>query len=60
MDDFAFKKRSAYGTIIVDLKTHQPLEVLPTRESEDVTAWLKQHPEIQVVSRDGSKSYCKR
>ncbi|OZI11881.1 hypothetical protein CEW92_09415 [Bacillaceae bacterium SAS-127] len=24
-----------------------------------MTAWLKQHPEIQVVSRDGSKSYAK-
>lgn len=39
--------------------THQPLDILPTRESSDVTAWLKRYPDIKVVSRDGSKSYAK-
>ncbi|WP_462405995.1 ISL3 family transposase [Gracilibacillus sp. Marseille-QA3620] len=59
IDDFAFKKRFTYGTIIIDLLTHQPLDILPTRESSDVTAWLKRYPDIKVVSRDGSKSYAK-
>ncbi|WP_331428874.1 transposase [Domibacillus enclensis] len=45
--------------MIVDLTSHQLLDILPTRNKEDVTAWLKQYPEIQVVSRDGSKTYAK-
>jgi transposase len=59
IDDFAFKKRSAYGTIIIDLSTHKPLDILPSRNTADVTAWLKEHPDIKLVSRDGSKSYAK-
>ena len=59
IDDFAFKKRFTYSIIIIDLVTHQPLDILPTRESSDVTAWLKRYPDIKVVSRVGSKSYAK-
>ena len=29
VDDFAFRKREAYGTILVDLEKRQPVDLLP-------------------------------
>lgn len=57
MDDFAIKKRHTYGTIMVDSKTHRVVDLLPSREQEDVKKWLKEYKNLGVVSRDGSASY---
>ncbi|USK62409.1 transposase [Peribacillus asahii] len=53
IDDFTFLKGHRYGTIVCDLTTHQPVALLPNRKPETVSNWLKNHPFIQVVSRDG-------
>lgn len=42
---------------MVDLNTHRIVDLLPSRESIDVANWLKEYPNIVVVSRDGSTSY---
>ncbi len=57
VDDFAFRKGQHYGTILVDLERHCPVAMLPDREAATLAGWLKQHPEIQVLSRDRSKAY---
>ena len=57
VDDFAIKKRCTYGTIMIDIETHQVVDLLPSREIFDVTEWLKGYPNLKVVSRDGSVSY---
>lgn len=57
IDDFAFRKRHNYGTILVDLETREPVDLLPDRESRTVAAWLRAHPEIKVVARDRSQEY---
>ena len=57
LDDFAFRKGHRYGTLICDLISHQPLAILPERTGEIVQDWIKQHPNIQQISRDGSKTY---
>src|SRR5215469_10858298 len=46
-----------YGTILINLQTHRPLDLLPDRTSSAVFPWLKNHPEIEVVSRDRASSY---
>ena len=57
IDDFAFRKRQTYGTIMVDIDTHRVVDLLASREVEDVAEWLRSYPNIRIVSRDGSVSY---
>src|SRR5260221_1929058 len=59
VDDFAWKKRFTYGTILVDLERRKIIDVLADRESATVEAWLKEHPEIEFVSRDRGKDFTK-
>jgi len=57
IDDFAFRKGHRYGTVIVDLETHRPVEILPDRTIPVVDAWLRMHPEITLVTRDRSTEF---
>ena len=57
IDDFAWKRGKRYGTVIVDLQTHDLLDLLPDREAESVKHWLLAHPEIEIVSRDRAGAY---
>ncbi len=57
IDDFAWKKGHRYGTIVVNLLTHQVIDLLPDRTAESVNAWLSAHPEIEILSRDRGGTY---
>lgn len=57
IDDFAFRKRHNYGTILIDLETREPVDLLPDRESKTVSEWLKAHPGVEIVARDRSPLY---
>src|SRR5262249_37639880 len=46
LDDWAWKRRLRYETLICDLERRVPIEVLPDRSAETVSAWLKSHPSI--------------
>jgi transposase len=43
VDDWAWKKGQTYGTILVDLEKRCPIELLPDRKEETLTAWLLTH-----------------
>ena len=57
VDDFAFRKRYSYGTVMVDLESHRIIDLLDSRETGKVEEWLKSYPNIQVISRDGVQAY---
>jgi transposase len=52
IDDWAWRKGSTYGTIIVDLERREVIDLLPVRSAGATADWLKQHPEIEMISRD--------
>jgi transposase len=57
VDDWAWRKGQTYGTILVDLQRHCPIDVLPDRTAATTEAWLRGHPEVELVSRDRSYEY---
>ena len=57
IDEWAWKKGSRYGTILVDLEHRRVADLLPERSVETSTAWFQEHPEVKIVSRDRGKLF---
>ena len=57
LDDWAKRKGHQYGTIVVDLETHAPIDLLDDRLAETVTTWLQAHATVEVISRDRAGAY---
>jgi hypothetical protein len=50
--DFAVRRGQSYNTILIDMGTHKPVDVLPDPEAGTLADWLREHPEVQTVCRD--------
>lgn len=59
IDDFAFRKGQRYGSVLVDIETRNVVDLLNSREYDDVKQWLDGFPNLEIVSRDGSITYRK-
>ncbi|MGW3651700.1 ISL3 family transposase [Streptomyces sp. NPDC000878] len=57
VDDFALRRSRRYATLVVDAETRLPVDAWDTRDSGPTIAWLRAHPGIEVVCRDGSAAY---
>ena len=60
VDDWAWRKGSNYGTIIVDLERREVVDVLVDRSAATTASWFKDHPDMEVVSRDRAGLYAGR
>jgi transposase len=57
VDDWAYRKGMSYGTILIDMETFRPIELLKSREGADLREWLTKFPDVKIVTRDRASSY---
>ncbi|MGW0886202.1 hypothetical protein [Streptomyces sp. NPDC002671] len=53
VDDFALYE-DLYATLLVDGDTLLPIPLWEGRDAAGLAAWLRRHPGVEVVCRDGS------
>lgn len=59
VDDWSFRKQKTYGTVLVDLERHCVVDLLADRSAETLADWLRQHPDVEIISRDRSTEYAR-
>lgn len=57
IDDWAWRKGSTYGTIVVDLERREVLDLFPERGAGMTADWLERHPGVEIISRDRCGSF---
>ncbi len=50
-------KGRVYGTLMVDLKQHRVVDLVPERTAETVSTWLQGHAGPEVIARDRAQEY---
>ncbi len=57
VDDWAIRKGQSYATILVDLETGKPIDLLSERSAGQFAQWLTDHPGVAIISRDRGGIY---
>jgi transposase len=52
VDDWAWRKRQRYGTLLMDLEHGRVIDLLPDRSARSFAAWLRNQHAVEIISRD--------
>jgi len=57
VDEWAYRKRLDFKTILVDLSTNRLLELPPDARATTLASWLQDHPGVEFIARDRAGTF---